>query len=78
MPRRECVRGWSARELRSIDCGAGAFDTARTSLNRTSNLATNTGFTATVSTGAKDLAGNALAAPYSWSFVTGTTTSTSA
>jgi Ice-binding-like/Bacterial Ig-like domain len=40
-----------------------------------SNLPSNTGFTATVSTGAKDLAGNALAAPYSWSFVTGTTTS---
>jgi hypothetical protein len=40
-----------------------------------SNLPTNTSFTATISTGAKDLAGDALAAAYSWSFVTGTTTS---
>jgi hypothetical protein len=39
------------------------------------NLATSSNFTATISTGAKDLAGDALAAPYSWSFVTGTTTS---
>jgi ice-binding like protein/Big-like domain-containing protein len=41
----------------------------------TSNLTTGTTFTATVSTGAQDTAGTALAAPYSWSFVTGTTTS---
>jgi hypothetical protein len=40
-----------------------------------SNLATGAGFTATISTGAKDLSGNPLAAAYSWNFVTGTTTS---
>jgi hypothetical protein len=35
------------------------------------NLATNTLFTATITTGAQDLAGNALAANYVWSFTTG-------
>src|SRR3954454_20602355 len=40
-----------------------------------SNLATGASFTATISIGAKDLAGHALAAPYAWSFATGTTTS---
>lgn len=34
------------------------------------NLAVNTTYTATVTTGAKDLAGNALAADYVWSFTT--------
>jgi hypothetical protein len=38
----------------------------------TSNLPANTLFTATISTGAKDLAGNALAAPFQWTFTTGT------
>ncbi len=36
-----------------------------------SNLAANTLFTATIGASAKDLAGNALAAPYSWTFTTG-------
>lgn len=36
-----------------------------------SNLAPNTVYTATVTTGAKDLAGNALAANYVWNFTTG-------
>lgn len=35
-----------------------------------SNLAVNTTYTATVTTGAKDLAGNAVAADYVWSFTT--------
>jgi hypothetical protein len=35
------------------------------------NLAAGTLYTATISTGAKDLAGNALAADYQWSFTTG-------
>jgi hypothetical protein len=38
-----------------------------------SNLAANTTYTATISTGVKDLAGNALASNDSWSFNTGTT-----
>jgi hypothetical protein len=37
------------------------------------NLASNTQYTATITTGAKDLAGNAPAADYSWSFTTGST-----
>jgi hypothetical protein len=39
----------------------------------TSNLAVTTLYTATVTTGAMDVAGNALAADYTWSFTTGTT-----
>jgi ice-binding like protein/Big-like domain-containing protein len=37
----------------------------------TSSLAVNTLFTATITKGATDLAGNALAAPYQWTFTTG-------
>jgi hypothetical protein len=39
-----------------------------------SNLSPNTVYTATITTGAKDLAGNALANNYVWSFTTGATT----
>ena len=39
-----------------------------------SNLATNTPYTATITTGATDLAGNALASDFVWMFTTGTTT----
>ncbi len=42
------------------------------------NLAGGLPFTATVTTGFKDLAGNALAAPSTWGFTTGTTTDTTA
>src|SRR3989339_1436775 len=38
------------------------------------NLAPNTNYTSTITTGAKDLAGNALAANYVWSFTTGAPT----
>ena len=38
----------------------------------TDNLAYSTSYTVTVTTGAKDLAGNALASDYVWSFTTGT------
>ncbi|MEI6234254.1 MAG: ice-binding family protein [Planctomycetota bacterium] len=41
-----------------------------------SNLANNTPFTATVTTGAKDLAGNALAANFVWNFTTSATVDT--
>ena len=47
-------------------------------LNPTVNLATNTVFTVTVTTGAKDLAGNALVANKIWSFTTGATADTTA
>lgn len=42
----------------------------------TSNLAVSTIYTATITSGAKNLAGNALAAPKTWRFTTGTTTDT--
>ena len=42
------------------------------------NLAISTLFTATITTGAKDLAGNALASNFVWTFTTGTTADTTA
>jgi hypothetical protein len=42
----------------------------------TSSLAPNTTFTATLTTGAKDLAGNALGSDFVWTFTTGSTTDT--
>lgn len=44
----------------------------------TSSLAPSTLFTATITTGAKDLAGDALASKYVWTFTTGTAASTTA
>jgi len=44
----------------------------------TANLTGNLVFTATITTGAKDLAGNALASNFIWTFTTGTTSNTSA
>jgi len=41
-----------------------------------SNLVSGGPYTATITTGAKDLAGNALAGNYSWSFTTGSSTNT--
>ena len=46
--------------------------------NPTSDLAVNTVYTATITTGAKDLAGNPLASNYVWSFTTGVATDTTA
>ncbi|MBI5764730.1 MAG: Ig-like domain-containing protein [Planctomycetes bacterium] len=42
------------------------------------NLATNTAFTATLTTGARDLDGNGLASNFTWSFTTGVTADTTA
>lgn len=42
------------------------------------NLSANTLYTATITTGAKDLSGNALASDYVWSWTTGTTLDTAA
>jgi hypothetical protein len=46
--------------------------------NPTSTLAASTVYTATITTGVKDLAGNALATAKTWSFTTGTTPDTTA
>jgi hypothetical protein len=48
------------------------------SFKPTSNLSASTVYTATVTTGAKDLAGNALAVAKTWSFTTGTSADTTA
>jgi hypothetical protein len=42
----------------------------------TGNLSASTSYSATVTTGAEDLAGNAIASAYTWSFTTGTATAT--
>lgn len=44
----------------------------------TDNLATDTSYTATITTGAQDLEGTAMAANYNWSFTTGLTADTTA
>jgi hypothetical protein len=44
----------------------------------TSNLSTNTTYTSTITTGARDLSGNAMAANYIWSWTTGTAADMSA
>ena len=46
--------------------------------NPNNDLSANTTYTATITIGAKDLAGNALANDYVWNFTTGTTADTSA
>ena len=53
---------------------AGSVATFTPTANLTSNLA----YTATITTGAKDLASNALASNFIWTFTTGTTSNTSA
>ncbi|MDO8291827.1 MAG: ice-binding family protein [Gallionella sp.] len=59
---------------------AGAVTYVGTSaiFNPTSDLAASTVYTATVTTGVKDVAGNALAVAKIWSFTTGTTTDATA
>ncbi|MDH4161178.1 MAG: Ig-like domain-containing protein [Nitrospirota bacterium] len=59
---------------------SGAVNYAGTSATFTpaADFAYATAYTATISTGAKDVAGNALTAAYSWSFTTGTAPDTTA
>jgi hypothetical protein len=49
----------------------GAITGTSATFKPTYNLDPNSSYTATLSTGVKDLAGNAMAAPYTWSFTTG-------
>ncbi len=66
----------------TVTAGAGAtplngtvvYAGSTATFNPTANLSPGTNFTATLTTGVKDLAGNALAAAYSWSFATGALT----
>ena len=52
--------------------GAVTLSGATATINPTSNLDTGTVYTATATTGCKDLAGNALVSAYVWTFRTGT------
>ena len=58
--------------------GAVSYVGTTATFNPTSNLTASTLYTATVTTGAKDLAGRALAQDMVWSFTTGTTVDTTA
>ncbi|MHB8877425.1 MAG: Ig-like domain-containing protein, partial [Myxococcaceae bacterium] len=58
----------------STVAGAVATSGSTATFVPSSNLVPSTDYTATISTGAKDLGGRALAAPYAWSFTTGTAT----
>jgi len=51
--------------------GTVSYAGTTATFNPTSDLALSTTYTATITTGAKDLAGNALAAAFVWSFTTG-------
>jgi hypothetical protein len=56
--------------------GTVSYSGTSATFTPTNNLAATTVYTATITTGAKDLAGNALASNIVWSFTTGTTVST--
>ena len=58
--------------------GTVSYTGVTATFNPFSTLAPYTLQTATITTGARDLAGNALAADFVWSFTTGTTTDTTA
>ena len=66
----------SGPPLSSTVAGSVTYDVAGKTANffATSDLASNTNYTVTVTTAAKDLAGNALASPQVWTFTTGTQT----
>ncbi|MCK9279001.1 MAG: Ig-like domain-containing protein, partial [Melioribacteraceae bacterium] len=53
--------------------GAVTYSGTTASFNPSNNLSPNTTYTGTVSTAAKDIAGNALSSNYVWNFTTGTT-----
>ncbi len=57
----------------AVISGAVTYSGVTAVFTPTSNLAANTTYTATITIGAKDLAGNALAGNYVWSFTTGAT-----
>lgn len=56
--------------------GAVTYSGTTATFTPSSSLPTLTTFSATISTAAKDLAGNALATPYTWNFTTGATADT--
>lgn len=53
--------------------GIVTYSGVTASFTPSANLITNTTYTATITTGAKDLGGNAIASNYTWTFMTGAT-----
>jgi hypothetical protein len=68
------LKGPGASAVSGLVAYAAISDTI--TFNPTANLAPSTLYTAEVTTGAADLAGNTLAADYIWTFTTGTSTDT--
>jgi hypothetical protein len=64
---------YTLKQGTTIVPGAVTYVGTSATFNPTSNLAASTIYTATVTTGVKDLAGNPLAVAKTWSFTTGTT-----
>src|SRR5438309_4496240 len=58
--------------------GAVSYAGVTATFTPAGNLAPLTAYTATITTGARDLAGNALAANFVWTFTTGATADTTA
>lgn len=56
--------------------GAVSYHGSIATFTPMANLASSATYTATITTGVKDLAGNAMVSPYTWSFTTGTVTDT--
>jgi hypothetical protein len=60
------------RQGTTIITGVVSYSGTTAAFSPSANLASNTTYTATITTGAQDLAGNAIANDYVWSFTTGT------
>jgi hypothetical protein len=60
----------------TVVTGTVSYAGVTATFNPLNNLAPSTTYTATITTGARDLAGNALATAFVWSFTTGTTPDT--
>jgi len=62
----------------TVVSGAVTYVGTTATFNPTGNLTPSTTYTAAITTGVKDLVGNALASDYEWTFTTGTTADTTA
>jgi parallel beta-helix repeat protein len=66
---------WLTDDLNNRVSGSVAYADWVATITPTSDLQASTSYTVTVSRGVKDIAGNALAADYSWTFTTGVSAS---
>src|SRR5438270_13295223 len=69
---------FSVKQGTTAVAGTVSYAGVTATFNPVSTLAPNTTYTATMTTGARDLAGNALATNFVWSFTTGATPGTTA